>query len=232
MDKLDKIRDKIKKLFALSKSPNAHEAAHALEMAQKFMGQYQIDWGDINFFDVADSNIQGNSGEKPPKYELSLSVSIGKAFGCKIAYGAIKTDCGWRYGHTYIGIEHRVKIAAFILEVLLRQLKRARAEYVKSLYRVRSRGTKIRRADEFCLGWVVTVIDKVQKFTNTPEEQSAIDKYREKMNWGGSVSSLSRKAVKGYEWQDYFNGKRAASGVQIKHGVDGGTGGIRCLNYS
>jgi hypothetical protein len=52
------------------------------------------------------------------------------------------------------------------------------------------------------------------------------------MNWGGSVSSLSRKAVKGYGLWDYFNGKRAASGVQIQHGVDGGTGGIRCLNYS
>jgi hypothetical protein len=34
MADLDKIKDKIKKLFALSKSPNANEAAAALEMAQ------------------------------------------------------------------------------------------------------------------------------------------------------------------------------------------------------
>jgi hypothetical protein len=56
--------------------------------------------------------------------------------------------------------EHRVQIACFVAEVLLRKLKKARDEYIKKSTRVRSRTNKIKRADEFCLGLVCTLLRK------------------------------------------------------------------------
>ncbi|VEB25742.1 Protein of uncharacterised function (DUF2786) [Actinobacillus lignieresii] len=45
----EKLINKIKKLLALSKSPNPHEAARALEMAQKLMAKNQLSEEEIVF---------------------------------------------------------------------------------------------------------------------------------------------------------------------------------------
>jgi hypothetical protein len=148
MDTIEKIKDKIKKLLALSKSPNANEAAAALQMAQELMEKYNIGAESVSQCDISKEELKGNSGERPPKYELILVSCIAKAFGCRSAYGGVKIKDRWCYGHTFIGVEHRAKIAAFMAEVLLRKLKSARTTYVQSLTRVKSRGNKIRRADE------------------------------------------------------------------------------------
>jgi hypothetical protein len=136
---------------------------------------------------------------------------------------------GFDYGHTFVGLEHRVKVACFIAEVLLRKLKKARTEYLKTLNRVRVRGNKIKRADEFCLGWVVTVVSKLHEFTNTEDEQKAIDRYVANLKWGDNLKPISRGTVKGSELNDWFNGRNAAADVQIQHGVEGGESGSLLL---
>ena len=52
---IDKIKAKIKKLFALSQSPNANGAAAALETAQKLMGEYGIIKSEIPALDVGEN---------------------------------------------------------------------------------------------------------------------------------------------------------------------------------
>jgi hypothetical protein len=159
MKSLDKIKNKIKKLFALSKSPNANEAAAALEMAQKLIAEYGIIVSADGEFEIIEEDVKGNSGQRPPRYEVYLAIKIAEAFGAKVAYGIVKDDPNqeslfnnYAYGHTFVGVEHRVKIAAFIADVLLRKLKKARRGYIKTLIRVRITKNKIARADEFCLG--------------------------------------------------------------------------------
>ena len=235
MDDLEKIKAKIKKLFALSKSPNANEAAIALEMAQKLMAENDIEYNDVGEFEVTEEEIKGNSGRRPPRYETRLIGKIAVAFGCQCAYGTVNYrpkqffGADFDYGHTFVGLEHRVKIAAFIAGVLLRKLKKARTEYMKKLNRVRLRGNKIKRADDFCLGWVMTVNSKLREFTNTPDEQAAIDGYISKLKWGGSLKTISRSSVKRSELNDYLNGRNAAADVQIQHGVEGRESGARLL---
>jgi hypothetical protein len=235
MNETDKITAKIKKLFALSKSPNANEAAVALEMAQKLMAEYGIKYNDMGEFEVIEEEVKGNGGEKPPKYEVHLTAKIAEAFGCKCAYGMIFLKpkeffgCSFNYGHTFVGLEHRVKIATFIADVLLRKLKKARADYMKTLSRVRIRNNKIHRADDFCLGWVVTVVSKLHEFTNTPDEQKAIDKYVANLKWTNGLKTITRKPIKRSELNDFVNGRRAAADVQIQHGVEGREGGVRLL---
>jgi hypothetical protein len=234
----DKIKDKIRKLFALSKSPNAAEAALALEMAQKLMAEYGVKRNDVGEFEIAEEEIDGNGGVHPPQYEIYLAGQIAKAFGCRIAYGVVrripKNFYGYdytdpKYGHIFVGLEHRVKIASFIADVLLRKLKKARNEYMKSLNRVRLRANKIKRADVFCLGWAHTVASKLHESTNTPVEQTAIDNYVAGLNWGDKLKTISRKGVKKSGINDFSNGRRAAADVQIQHGLEGRESGARLL---
>ncbi|MDR1506341.1 MAG: DUF2786 domain-containing protein [Treponema sp.] len=229
MNNIEKIKDKIKKLFALSGSPNANEAAAALQMAQELMERYNIGMESVSRLDIGKEKLKSNGGESPSKYETVLTVFVAKAFGCRAAHGIVKTKVRLHYGWTFIGIEHRVKIAAFMEEVLLRKLRSARAKYMKSLTRVKSRGNKMRRADEFCMGWVMTVIGKLREFTNSPEEETVIERAVMESGWGGSVKPIDRKPPKRNGWNDYCNGKNAAASIELRHGVEGAESGARLL---
>jgi hypothetical protein len=233
-----KIKNKIKKLFALSKSSNANEAAAALAMAQKLMAEYGIKRNEAGEFETIRETVKGNSGQRPTQYEVHLVGSIANSFGCKLAYGVVKktpktlygfTCCDYNYGHIFVGLEHRVKVATFISDILLRKLKKARVNYLKTLNRVRIRENKVKRADDFCLGWVYTVVSKLHKLTNGPDEQKAIDDFVAALNWGDDLKAISRKAVKQSGVNDFGNGRRAAADVQIQHGVEGEEAGSRLL---
>jgi hypothetical protein len=204
-------------------------------MAQKLMMEHGIKRNEVGEFEVIEEDIKGSGNERPPKYEVRLTSYIASAFGCQIAYGWHKEHesesgyiWGW-YEHTFVGLEHRVKIACFIAEVLLRKLKNACNEYMKKLTRVRSRTNKIKRADEFCLGWVCTVVAKLNQFTNTPDEQNAIDNYVANLKWGDNLKTTSRGVIKGSAIDDYWNGRRAGTGVEIQHGIVGVKSGTLLL---
>jgi len=235
MNEFEKIKAKLKKLFALSRSSNANEAALALEMAQKLMLEHGIKRNEVGEFEIIKEDIKGNSGERPPKHEVHLTSSIARSFGCQSAYGWQKgheSESGfvWGcFGHTFVGLEHRVQIACFITEVLLRKMKKARNEYMKLLTKVRSRTNKIKRADEFCLGWVCTVVDKLNKFTNTPDEQKAIDNYVAKLEWGDKLKTISRGNINKSAINDFLNGRRAGTGVEIQNGIEGEASGALLL---
>jgi len=231
MSELEKIKAKIKKLFALSKSPNANEAAIALEVAQKLMIEHGIKRNEVGEFEVIEEDVRGNGGERPPKHESYLTSMIADAFGCRSAYGYQGHSSNWHsyYGYTFVGLEHRVQIACFIAEVLLRKMNNARNNYIKQLTRVRSRTNKIKRADEFCLGWVFTVVDKLNKFTNAPNEQKAIDNYVANLKWKDNLKTIDRGAIKKSALDDFLNGRRAAADVQIQHGVEGKDSGALLL---
>jgi hypothetical protein len=238
MDNTEKIKKKIKKLLALSTSPNANEAALALEMAQKLMAEYGVKINESGEFEITEERIDGNGGTHPPQYEIYLVAEIATAFGCRIAYGVVrhlpKSLYGnyyddFKYGHVFVGLDHRVKIASFIADILLRKLKKSRKEYMKKLNRVRIRANKIKRADDFCLGWAFTVVSKLHEFTNTPDEQLAIDNYVADLDWGDDLKTISRKKVERSGINDFASGRRAAKDVQIRHGVEGEESGARLL---
>ena len=221
---VDKIKAKIKKLFALSKSPNANEAAAALKKAQTLLAEYGLEWDAETQFAVSREEVESYSGKTPPLYEAWLISAIAHAFGCKVAYGFKRYDnqLNAHYQYDFIGIEHRAIIAAYFAEALLRKVKKARTAHIKTLYRVRTRSAKIKRADTFCKGWVAQVVQKLHAFTNTPEEENAIEKYmQDRPSYSGNnITPINRKTVRsGYN--DYAAGARAGSGVELQHGVEG-----------
>jgi hypothetical protein len=220
---IDKIKDKIKKLFALSKSPNANEAAAALETAQRLMDEYGLIKSEIPTVDINEDETYRASGVTPPQYEINLAVSIAEAFGCRVLMNRIldKQKLIYRNTYKYIGIDYRPKVASYIATVLFRKLHRARTDYLKSLYRVRARGTKIKRCDEFSKSWVSIVVKKLKKFTGTPEENMALEMYMKKYVNLETVGGIDRGGVKKYEYLDWQNGYKSGSGVKIQHGIQG-----------
>jgi hypothetical protein len=108
-------------------------------------------------------------------------------------------------------------------------MKKARSEYMRKLTRVRIRTNKIKRADEFCIGWASAVVRKLRILTNTPAEEKAIGNYVGNLNWGKNLKTISRDAIKNLQINDYANGRRAADGVEIQHGVEGHSRGSLLL---
>jgi hypothetical protein len=225
---IDKVKDKLKKLFALSKSPNAAEAASALRKAQELMDQYNVSAEEIGRPEIRAEDINTNTGEKAPQHQGRLMFNIARAFGCRSAYGFIRLE-GYRavYGSTFIGLDHQVKIASFIATVLLRKMAKARTEYIKSLKKVKSRYQKTIRADQFCRGWVASVCQKLREFANTPEVETALDAYEQDQGWVVGSGGIDRKAKRDYG--DWYNGLAAGRGVLIQHGVEGQESGARLL---
>jgi hypothetical protein len=79
--------DKIKKLLALSKSPNESEAAVALAKAMKIASSEGIDIDKANAAilneDIEHENIS-KARLKIPKWEVLLGNGIAKLFGCRM----------------------------------------------------------------------------------------------------------------------------------------------------
>jgi hypothetical protein len=226
MKDIDKIKDRIKKLFALSKSPNANEAASALEMAQKLMEDYGLIKSDIPTLDVNEGESLRSSGDKPPQYEIHLAVSIAEAFGCQVlSRRKLGKDLVYRNVYQFIGVEYRPEVASYIATVLFRKLRRARAEYIKSLYRVRSRRNKTIRGDVFSRGWVSVVTEKLQALSCPEEEKMAVELYmKNRYPDLESISGISRGSVKNYEYADWHYGHEAGAGVEIQQGISGHAG--------
>ena len=214
MNGIDKIISKIKKLLALSKSPNPNEAASALKMAQELMAEYKIGQADAGGIDIGEETAPTARRKKTPQYEIKLIAGIAAAFGCEVIYHPMPAKHVWRF----IGLRHRAQVAAYISQVLIRKLRKARAEYVKTLYRVRSKYRKTQRADDFCMAWVWAVTEKLPPFAGASgEEQKAVALYVEK-NHPHLENRASIKRSLGKDI-DYLNGSEAGGGVQLQHGV-------------
>jgi len=217
----ERVLNRIKKLLALSKSTNSNESATALEMAQRLIKEYEISYDLVSDIEISENKIETHSGKKPPYFEMILVGNIADAFGCEAAYGyrRLREACSPVYGHTFVGVSHRAEVASYMADVLLRKLKKARTDYVKSLSRVRLRKNKTKRADDFCIGWVMSVSSKLSEFTNTEAEKSAISAFIEKLDWEKNLQTLKRGEID-YD-KDYIKGSLAGDGVELHHGVKG-----------
>lgn len=172
MDK-GKVLEKIKKCLALSKSSNEHEAAQALKHAQKLMEIHGIDDVDIELSEITDFDVP--CVKTFPTWHLQLLTLINNTFGCgsyqKINFmGQAKIR--------FYGFNGKAEIAGYAYDVLLRQIKQARLEFIRTqLKRVHLVKNKTYRADQYCEGWVYGAYTAVAKMKVSEQEKSALDKY-------------------------------------------------------
>lgn len=161
----DDILRKIKACLARANSDNPHEAEVALQQAKKLMEMYGFSQNDVEMSDVKTAYAKGSGNLKPPIYEANLVMAIMDAFHCK-AYNRYSTGVGGKI--QFVGLHPNEELASYYFNVLFRQLKKARKQYVQeNLSRCQNK-TKTRRADLFCEAWVEVIIKLIRKTFITP----------------------------------------------------------------
>ena len=218
--------EKIKKCLRLAKSANEHEAAQALKQAQALMREY-----GVTDFDVALSEVTEAGVKTPvtcPRWQHGLFNVCKLAFGCG---GYIEKDFDYlanRYTASYkfYGVSPKPELASYAYEVLIRQLRWARRQYIATeLMRVRSTKNKTYRADQFCEGWVVAVLNKVEAFANSPEETQKMEFYFKQLGEmkKAKVRDVKVKGnVKNSGACDRASGYEQGKNAQLNHAMSGG----------
>lgn len=219
----DKLLRKIKKLLALSKSTNPHEAAKALEMAQKLMRENQINQSQVEF---SQAHAKQKTAIKSAQYVHMLISVIRKAFGVE---GYLSNHYpGDKYGEkkmhvVFYGAEERPEIASYCFDVLYRRLQIARKAFLDTQNKRLKRSTLIARGDSFCEGWVVGVNQNVEQFAMTPEEKQKMENYQaeifkeQKLGEAKVRESGNTKDYGLAKSEGYKQGKE----VTLNHGVNG-----------
>ncbi len=219
----EKLLKKIKKLLALSKSSNSHEAAKALEIAQKLMAEHNVNSLDI---EISESDSKQKFSRKTGEYVHALASLIKRVFGVEVYFSNQKNNIPEQKMHAvFFGQEERPVIASYCFDVLYRQLQQARKAFVATQSKRLKRSTLIARADNYCLGWVHGVYKTVQDFVLTPEEKGKMERFKnqlhEKLNLKQAkvreIGGTRERCGEDSSLKGYLDGKK----VKLNHGVNG-----------
>ncbi len=217
---------KIKKCLALSKSSNEHEAAQALKMAMAMMEKHGFSQIDIALSDIKE--VRGQAVQRRvTEWQWRLSSLCTKAFGCS-RMSRYFSETGRRH-MVFIGPADRAQLAVYAFEVLLRQLKSARRQFLKDwVPATTSVKEKTFRADEFSKGWIYAISEKVHTFAKPAAEEGLIQTYMDKkMPDLKSVKGKEVKPTRGlakHAADDFYNGMDASGDVHLNHAMNGQSG--------
>lgn len=160
------LMDRIRKLLALARSSNPHEAAEALRRAQELMAAHAIDEDDLALSGIGQftSNAGYPRSINPARYVWVLADTISRIFGARYVWAPEI------YRFKFYGRVERAEPAAYACAVLWRQLHRARLEYMRQQNRRLKRTTRVARADRYAEGWLYSALHKCQVLTLPAEE--------------------------------------------------------------
>ena len=214
----EKVLEKLKKLLSLAKSNNPHEAALALQRAQKLMLAYNISPDDLALSDIDESisDYWAAGSVNPPRYMLGLLDIIQTAFGVKSIIHSGHTPSVGFYGN-----KERVGLASYTWEVLARQLIQARKAYIRQQNKRIKNSTKTNRGDKFAEGWVLAVRSEVHLFAMSREERELATLWLEQ-KYPDSGTTSGREAGKSRDADmSRHNGYQEGRYVRLHQPVDG-----------
>lgn len=221
MSKSDVI-DKIKKCLAQAAgTSNDNEAATALRQAQKLMQIHGITDLGVDTADVSEQCCRAGARTTPPQWESLLASTVGRAFGCRVLFHKSFMHSEWGF----IGCGAAPELAEYAFSVLSRQLRQARADHLKTLWRCK-KANKTRRADLFCEGYVQAAAVQLGRFTVSSESEHAIGAYLTQFEVG-HLTTRDRNAgrrLTDKEVTDYHRGRAAGKEARIHRGVGHGQG--------
>jgi hypothetical protein len=214
------ILSKIKKLLALAKSNNPYEAAAALSRAQALMQKHGVGEADIAMTDC-DTQTLCFSKETLSSYEVRLLNTICSTFGVVCVIDGLWNKGKYVARANLMGIAPQPELAVYCLDVLYRQLLKARAEYVATLNNNCKRQTKITRGDDFCKGWVFEVQRKIVAFAMTEQQRALVDQYKSN-KFNDTAKATGRDRSSGKERaDDWVKGMSSAKNVRLDRPMHG-----------
>ena len=225
-DKEDILR-KIKHCLALSKSSNETEAATALRQAHAMMQKHNINMSDIELADIKESTADISASKNPLQYQAYLAQIVANIFGCDF-YIDSKLDgfhydrFKYKYNWVFVGVDMYAEIASYAFDVLNRQLKQARKEYMATeLKRVRIPKNKYARADKFCLGWVDSVRKLISALVPPSINRDLIKQVLNQKNLSKSKALDRISSSKAQSsTNDYRNGRLEGRNAQLHNAMN------------
>ncbi|EAT16084.1 DUF2786 domain-containing protein [Desulfuromonas acetoxidans] len=215
--------EKIKKLLALSKSSNAHEAALALQRAQELMQKHNVTMTYVRLSDVKEAKTRIGKVKNPAIHIKWLARMVADAFGCRLLLVTEYVGFyGWFSSAQFIGIDSAAELSSYAFDVLHRQLERDRKHHLTTLKRCK-RATKVRRADAFCRAWVSMAASKVVDLAPKQEQQDAITQWIETNHGESLVEDTNRKHKKARrdDSGSVIAGLQAGDQAQLHAGMTG-----------
>lgn len=222
MDARDRILDKIRKCMALSASSNEAEAAAALRQARALMDKHGISADDVLASEAGLSQARAGAASRPANWEAALAARVGLVFGCKVLFSS--AVWGRTSAWNFIGTGANHDVATYCFEVLLRQVKKARAKHIEAALRRCKPTTKTRRADLFCEGWVQTAVGKLDAMTLGERDQQALDafvaqRFPMTRDLKATNRNAGKKTLSDREYSDYASGRISGRSAELNRGV-------------
>lgn len=216
MDKQTAI-GKIRKCLALAKSSEPHEAAAAMRQAQKLIEQFGIEHPEPLVAGVSEEWSKSAAASRPVRYEVALVSTVADAYGCELVFTRRlnRAHSDIEGGYSFIGIDPGPEVASYTFDVLARQLRAPRRDYIRSKLRRCGPKNKTARADEFCEGWVRAVRQSIQPAQRSGAQDALVDAYMRANCAATSSLSPTRREVGGRRdsfgdrMSGYASGKRA-----------------------
>lgn len=210
--------DKIKKLLSLAKSDNPNEAEAALRQARKLMDMHQLDINEVHASEAHEELMPSGTSKMPPTWMIRLTQTCASAFGCDIV-GTQSFFEGYQF--KFIGVDIAPELSKYAYEVLVRQLLKARKEFVAKQTRCKL-ATKRRRGEEFANAWIDAVSSKVSDFAGADDQQlTAIKAYKTKHYPNLNSVPVKRRPTHGRDGVAYEQGYKAGQTAQLNRGVSG-----------
>ncbi|MBS0476510.1 MAG: DUF2786 domain-containing protein [Proteobacteria bacterium] len=222
MDAKARILDKIRKCMALSASSNEAEAAAGLREARAVVDKDGVSADDVLASEAGLSQAKAGAASRPANWEATLAGRVGLVFGCKVVFS--RTAWGRPSSWVFIGTGANHDVATYCFDVLFRQIRKARAEHIKTALRRCKATTKTRRADLFCEGWVATAIGKLDAMTLGERDQQALDafvaqRFPTLRDLQATDRNAGKKTFSDRDYNDYAAGRVSGRSAELNRGV-------------
>lgn len=219
-----KILEKIRKCMALSASSNENEAAAALRQARALMEKHGISDDEMLAAEAGEAAARAGAQARPAIWETALAARVAAVFGCEILFLSGFNAAHW----VFVGTGANYDVARYCFEVLLRQVKKARAEHVKTALKRCKATTKTRRADLFCEGWVRAAVGKLDDMALGDRERAAVSAFMQKRHPAlrdlkATDRNAGKKTLSDRDYADYAAGHLSGRDAQLNRGVGAGT---------
>ncbi|EAM6083274.1 DUF2786 domain-containing protein, partial [Salmonella enterica subsp. enterica serovar Poano] len=124
-------------------------------------------------------------------------------------------------GVSFYGLYNRPELAAYTFEVLGRQLIKARKDFIKTQNKRIKTSTKTARGDKFAEGWIIAVLNKIEKLARTAHEVELAERWLEK-KYTRTVTRNVRESGKTRDNDNARNsGYREGRQASLHHPVNG-----------
>ncbi|MCK4536921.1 MAG: DUF2786 domain-containing protein, partial [Desulfuromonadales bacterium] len=122
----EKIIDKIRKLLALSKSDNEHEAALAAARAMELLSKHNLNLNEIDLQDpgVKAGKASSKTYARPQLWMAHLVNAVAAAFDCSSYHNR------WSHETTFVGVGADPDVAAFTFSYLFHTIKKLATKHV------------------------------------------------------------------------------------------------------